>query len=130
MASLKVGFDEPFKSFKDITSDMKEGVDLAITVASRPYNLLILTSKSNQGNLLHHCYKNAAGVRIGIYGVRISSPFKAFDPTQAMSALKPPASPKKKDNKLIPSLEMFLKAKTENQFEKLKNNYKGTLEST
>jgi hypothetical protein len=49
-----------------------------------------------------------------------TSPFKAFDPTQAMSVLKPPpARPKKKDNKIIPSLEMFLKTETEDQFENL-----------
>jgi hypothetical protein len=65
---------------------MREGVDLAITIASRPYNFLILTSDSNQVNLLHHCYNttktgNAAGVGIGIYGTRRSSPFKAFNPT-------------------------------------------------
>jgi hypothetical protein len=53
IASLKAVFDEPFESFNNITADMKEGVDLAITIASRPYNFLILTSESNQVNLLH-----------------------------------------------------------------------------
>jgi hypothetical protein len=46
IASLKVVFAEPFESFK--------GVDQAITIASRPYNFLILTRDSNQVNLLHH----------------------------------------------------------------------------
>jgi hypothetical protein len=50
IASLKVVFAEPFESFNDI----KEGVDQAITIASRPYNFLILTRDSNQVNLLHH----------------------------------------------------------------------------
>ncbi len=72
IASLKAVFDETFESFNDITSEMKEGVDLAITIASRPFTFLILTSDSNQVNLLHHCYNttksgNAAGVGIGIY---------------------------------------------------------------
>jgi hypothetical protein len=127
IASLKAVFDEPFESFNDITSEMKEGVDLAITIASRPYNFLILTSDSNQVNLLHHCYNttkagNAAGVGIGIYGTRRSSPFKAFDPTQAMLALQPPARQKKNENKLIPSLEMFLKAETDEEFESLEGD--------
>ncbi len=127
IASLKAVFDETFESFNDITSEMKEGVDLAITIASRPFNFLILTSDSNQVNLLHHCYNttksgNAAGVGIGIYGIRRSSPFKAFDPTQAMSVLQPPARPKKKDNKLVPSLESFLKAKTNDEFENLEGD--------
>jgi hypothetical protein len=41
IASLKAVFDEPFEGFNDITSEMKEGVDLAITNASRPYSFLI-----------------------------------------------------------------------------------------
>jgi hypothetical protein len=127
IASLKAVFDEPFESFNDITSGMKEGVNLAITIASRPYNFLILTNDSNQVNLLHHCYNttktgNAAGVGIGIYGTRRSSPFKAFDPTQAMLALQPLARPKKNENKLIPSLEMFLKAETDEEFESLEGD--------
>jgi hypothetical protein len=127
IASLKAVFDEPFKSFNDITSEMKEGVDLAMTMASGPYNFLILTSGSNQVNLLHHCYNttktgHAAGVQIGIYRIRRSSPFKAFDPTQAMLVLQPPARPKKNDNKLIPSLEMFLKAKTDEELESLEGD--------
>jgi hypothetical protein len=77
IASLRAVFDEPFKSFNNITSEMKEGVNLAITIASRPYNFLLLTSDSNQVNLLHHCYNttksgNVAGIRIGIYGIRRS----------------------------------------------------------
>jgi hypothetical protein len=78
-------------------------------------------------NLLHHCYNttktgNAAGVGIGIYGIRRSSSFKVLDPTQAMSVLKPPSRRKKNYNKLIPSLEMFLKTKTEDQFENLEGD--------
>jgi hypothetical protein len=34
---------------------MKEGVNLVITIASCPYNFLILTGDSNQVNVLHHC---------------------------------------------------------------------------
>jgi hypothetical protein len=90
-------------SWTEFYESKQTEVDLAITIASRPFNFLILTSDSNQVNLLHHCYNttksgNAAGVGIGIYGIRRSSPFKAFDPTQAMSVLQPPARPKKKDN--------------------------------
>jgi hypothetical protein len=129
IASLKAVFEEPFESLNDITVNMKEGVDLAITIASRPYNFIILTSEFNQVNLLHHCYNttkagSAAGIRIGIYGTRRSSPFKAFHPPQAMSALRPPARPKKKDNKFIPSLKMFLKAETDGQFENLEGDDK------
>ena len=118
IASLKAAFDEPFESFNDITSEMREGVNLAITIASCPYNFLILTSDSNQVNLLYHCYNttktgNAARVRIGIYGPRRSSPFKGFDPTQAMLVLQPPSRPKKNKKELIPSLEMFLTAETD-----------------
>jgi hypothetical protein len=121
IASLKAVFDEPFESFNNITSKMKEGVNLAITITSRSYNFLLLTSNSNQVNLLHHCYNttktgNVAGVGIGIYGIRRSSPFKAFDPSQAMSTVQPPACPKKNDNKRIPSLKMFLKAETDEDF--------------
>jgi hypothetical protein len=110
-----------------IISEMKEGAGLATTIASCPYSFLILTSNSGQVNLLHHCYNttktgNVAGAGIRIYRIRRSSPYKAFDPTQAMWVLQPPAHPKKNDNKLIPSLEMFLKAKTDNQFKNLEGD--------
>jgi hypothetical protein len=132
IASLKAVFDEPFESFNNITSEMKTGADLAINIASRPHNFLILTSDSNHINIIHHCYNTTkagttAGVGIGIYGIRRSSPFKAFDPEQAMLALQPPR-PKRKDNKskqLIPSLEMFLKSRTEDEFEGLEGDETG-----
>ena len=132
IASLKAVFDEPFESFNNITSEMKTGADLAITIASRPHNFLVLTSDSNHINLIHHCYNTTkagteAGVGTGVYGIRRSSPFKAFDPAQAMSALQPPR-PKRKDNKpklLIPSLEMFLNTQTEEDFERLEGDERG-----
>jgi hypothetical protein len=81
IASLKAVFDKPFESFNYIPSEMKEGVDLAITIAPCPYNFLILTSNSNQVNLPHHCYNttkigSAAGVGIRIYGIRRTPPSK------------------------------------------------------
>jgi hypothetical protein len=132
IASLKAVFDEPFKSLNNITSEVKTGTDLAITIASRPHNFIILTSDSNHINLLHHCYNTTkagttAGVGIGIYGIRRSSPFKAFDPNQAMSALQP-RRPKRKDSKsklIIPSLEMFLKTRTKDEFESLEGDKEG-----
>jgi hypothetical protein len=41
-----------------------------------------------------------------------------------MSALQPPACPKKNENKLIPSLEMFLAAKTDKEFKGLEGDDK------
>jgi hypothetical protein len=131
IASPKAVFEEPFESVNDITWETREGVDLAITIASRPYNFLILTSDSNQVNLLHHYYNttktgNAARVGIGIYGSRRSSPFKAFNPTQAMLVLQPPARPKKdKTNSSFP-----LKGSSQPKLTKNLRVWKGTTKTT
>jgi hypothetical protein len=87
IASLKAVYVESFEFLADMTLKMKTGADLAITIASRTYNFLILTGKANSINLLHHCYNttkrgNTAGVVIGIHGTRKTAPFKAFDPAQ------------------------------------------------
>jgi hypothetical protein len=119
IASLKAVYVESFETLAEMTLEMKTGADLAITIASRTYNFLILTGEANSINLLHHCYNttktgNASGVVIGIHGTRKTAPFKAFDPAHAVSTLQPPR-PKKKDKKsklFVPSLEMFSTAKT------------------
>jgi hypothetical protein len=109
-----------------MTLEMKTRADLAITIASRNCNFLILTRDANSKKLLHYCYNttktgNPAGFVIGIHGTRRTAPFKVFDPAQAVSALQPPR-PKTKDKKMklfVPSLDVFLTAKTNKEFEKL-----------
>jgi hypothetical protein len=127
IASLTAVYVESFESLAEMTLGIKTGADLAITIASRTYNFLILTGEENSINLLHHCYNttkpgSAAGVVIGIHGTRRTAPFKAFDPAQAVSTLRPPR-PQKKDKKtkrFIPSLQMFLTTKTKKEFEDLR----------
>jgi hypothetical protein len=117
---------------------MKVGGNLAITVASHPYNFLILSGDSNHIKLLRHCYNttktgNAAGAVMGIYGNRETPQFKASDPTQALSALLQPPHPKRKDKKtkqFIPFLEIFPTAKTEKEFEKLEGYNKARRSTT
>jgi hypothetical protein len=70
IASLKAVYVESFETLAEMTLEMKTGADLAITIASRTYNFLILTGETNSINLLHHCYNttktgNALGVVIG-----------------------------------------------------------------
>jgi hypothetical protein len=54
IASLKAVFDEPFKRFNETSLEMKVGANLAITIASHPFNFLILLTGKYTSLLVRH----------------------------------------------------------------------------
>jgi hypothetical protein len=88
---------------------MKVGADLAITIASHPYNFLTLAHALDKINLLYRATAttqgtqqhatarnsttktgNLAGAGIRVYGIRRISPFKAFNPAHLMGVQQSP----------------------------------------
>jgi hypothetical protein len=90
--------------------------DLIFQAATYPYNFLILPDSPESGKIqiMHYGFTLAQPgvlpIVAGVLGNRRSSPFKAFDPKEAVSSLEVPVTKtRSQGSKTTPTIEQFLK---------------------
>ena len=125
--TLQAAYHTSFADYDEMTLAMTGLRDNSIFwVVTYPHNFLLLPESPESGNIqiIHQGFTLALlGVPPIVAGVswnRRSSPFKAFDPDEAVSSLEPPTTKTRSNSsKKIPTIEQFLKVKSTNELKRL-----------